>query len=84
MTTMSILSYLDPSHRGQPEDELPRFKESCCMKFTVEKEGQCKRCPFRQITDRSEQEQALKNCQDRRRGKYKWKDIEIEYNNQYC
>lgn len=136
---MSILDHIparselrsdgDPSQ--QPEEQAPRFKESCCMKYTVEKERQmreersetkessrsegaevegseseirkanyrsrraspfseqCKRCPFRQISDEAEQEKALNQCQERRRGHYKWYDedndveVKIEYNNQY-
>lgn len=76
---MSILDHLDPSLR--PEDELPRYKDSCCMKYTID--VQCKRCPFKQITEGKERDQALHECYDKRRGTYKWNDVKIEYNNQY-
>ena len=75
----SILNHLNADYR--PEDELPEFKSHCCMKYTVDK--QCKRCPFRQIKDESEMEEAKNKCREKRRGDYKHGDIKIEYNNQY-
>lgn len=59
------------------------------MKYTLEEGKQCKRCPFRQISDESAQEKAKSVCWDRRRGHYTWYDenndveLRIEYNNQY-
>jgi len=76
---MSILDHLDPSLR--PDEELSKFKSVCCQKYTVD--VQCKRCPFRQIDDLKDRDQALHECFDKRRGTYRWKDITIEYNNQY-
>lgn len=76
---MSILNHLNPDYR--PEDELPEFKSRCCMKYTVDK--QCRRCPFRQIKDENEMNDAMNKCREKRRGEYKYGDIEIEYNNQY-
>jgi hypothetical protein len=76
---MSTPQHLDTSH---PEDELPEFKARCCMKYTVE-DKQCKRCPFHQITDHSEMNEAMNKCREKRRGEHKKDTLKIEYNNQY-
>lgn len=76
---MSILKHLKADYRShEPEGG---YKKECCMKYTVE--GQCKRCPFRQITDASARDKALHECWDKRRGIYEWNGITIEFNNQY-
>ena len=76
---MSILNHLDPSLR--PEEELSKFKPSCCQKYTID--IQCKRCPFRQITDDKARDQALHECFDKKMGVYEVGEVKIEYNNQY-
>lgn len=78
---MSILDHLSAAFRPNEGEQNPLYKSSCCMKYTVD--VQCKRCPFKQITDEKARDEALHKCYDKRRGTYKWNDVEIEYNNQY-
>lgn len=82
---MSILDHLDASLR--PDDGIPEYKMSCCMKYTVDEP--CRRCPFRQIQDPEKMEEAMNSCREKRRGDYIYhdedsgEDVTIEYNNQY-
>jgi hypothetical protein len=78
---MSILDFLTAAFRPKEGETNPLYKSSCCMKYTVD--VQCKRCPFKKITDETERDKALHECYDKRRGTYKHGDEEIEFNNQY-
>ena len=76
---MSLLKHLNAAHRENPK--LSEYKSECCMKFTVE--SQCRRCPFRQISDPGARDLALHECWDKRRGTYEWNGIKIAFRNQY-
>lgn len=82
----SIFNFLHSNNRDRskiPEKDegIPKFKNVCCMKYTLEE--QCKRCPFRQIKEAQQMLEALKECRERRRGTYLHEDITIEYNSKY-